>query len=188
MELSHSFNIVLNPEVSDKIRGVQNQLKTQMPELRKYDSSPHLAIATRFTDDRLEVAKLPDLLRAEFQNDRVWELEFQNFSTSSEGNYIFLNLTENSKNKIYQLRERAYAATKGIGHETPDNLPPKFAFDPHISIIKSDPEKIAAALPKLNHDFTGIKMLVNKYELTSETPNPDGFSNFPVICQIILNS
>lgn len=58
-ELAHSFNIALSDEISGKIKREQEKLLKLFAERRFYDSSPHLAIATKFMGDKMALAVFP---------------------------------------------------------------------------------------------------------------------------------
>jgi hypothetical protein len=105
-------------------------------------------------------------LDKEFSRDKKWELTFFSFSPSETGNYIFLNLDKKSKEIIFSLHERAFAVTKAIGLEGQGGLPPKYAYDTHISIIKLQPEEVSLAMEIISEDFSGITTRVESYEVT----------------------
>jgi len=183
-ELSHSFNAVLDKEFSKKLFHIQQKLKEKIVERRNYDSSPHLAIATKFMGES-DTDNFANALIREFSNDQKWELRFTNFSPSETGNYIFLNLDKKSKEIIFTLHERAFSATKNIGSEGQGGLPPKYAYDPHISIIKLQPAEVSLAMEIISEDFSKITTSVESYEITRQKDNDNGFSDFPVIQEIL---
>ena len=78
LELAHSFNIRLTPDILRQLRGEQELLAGRFKELRGYDSSPHLAIATKFMGVA-DSGAFADALAGEFGQDAPWELEFADF-------------------------------------------------------------------------------------------------------------
>ncbi len=186
-ELSHSFNIKLTQEISQKIREEQNKLKSLgFIEKRFYDSSPHLAIATKF----MSVEDTPvfiEALKEEFENEDKWELEFSDFGVSETQDYIFLHLTKESEQKLIEFHNRAFEKTKEIGLEVQTARKFRnFAYASHISIIKLLPEEVGNALKAIQKDFSGIKMSVTTLEITRQEDTMEGFSNFPVVASIEL--
>jgi hypothetical protein len=97
-------------------------------------------------------------------------------------------VNKDSEQKIIQLHNRIFEATKNIGLEIQTGKKFRhFDYNPHISIIKLSQEEIGKALEIIKEDFSGIKMLVSSLEITRQTDDENGFSNFPVICEINLN-
>jgi hypothetical protein len=188
-ELAHSLNIQLSQEIKGKLRSEQDKLSGKFKEQRFYDSSPHLAIATKFMSEK-ETDKFVEALKNEFKNDKVWKLEFSDFELAKTMDYIFLRLNANSEQKLLDLHKRAFEATKNIGLEiqTGNKFRPIIIYSPHISMIKLLPEESPKALEIIKNDFSGIKMLVSCFEITRQTDDEKGFSNFPVISEINLNS
>jgi len=187
-ELAHSFNIRLSKEITDRLKSEQDKLSEKFSERRFYDSSPHLAIATKFMNDG-ETDKFIEALKKEFQNETTWELEFSDFGLAETMDYIFLHLSVDSEQKLINLHERAFQATKNIGLEiqTSSKFRPIIIYSPHISMIKLLPEESSDALEIIKNDFSGIKMSVSCFEITKQTDNEKGFSKFPVMCEISLN-
>ena len=185
-ELAHSFNITFTNEISGKIKKEQEKLLKLFSERRFYDSSPHLAIATKFMEnDMTETFK--NTLNREFENDAAWELEFADFRQSETQDYIFLHLNPESRQKLLDLHERTFQVTKEIGLEIQSgNKFRHFEYDPHISIIKLGTEEIGNALATLNNDFRRVRMPVNRYQITRQEDIENGFSNFPIIAEISL--
>ena len=187
-ELSHSFNIELNQEVIRRLRDEQDRLSEKFKERRLYESSPHLSIANKFMD-AATTPRFIEALRNEFKSDTSWELEFADFRQSETNDYIFLHLNPRSQQKLFNLHERAFSATKSIGLEIPSgNKFRHFQYDPHISIIKLTPEDMEAALSLIREDFVGVKMPVMRYVITQQTNDEEGFSYFPVIDEINLTN
>ena len=118
-ELAHSFNIQLEKEMAHKLKNEQDKLSKEFNERRFYDSSPHLAIATKFMDETMTQI-FAEVLTDEFKNDVPWELGFANFRPSETGDYIFLHFNTESRQKLFDLHERAFRVTKGIGSEIPN--------------------------------------------------------------------
>jgi len=184
-ELAYSFNIVLDDAIAQKIINVQKGLFEKFGERRKYDPSPHLSIATKFMDQ----SKTDDFVKAlenEFQENKSWELEFAGFAPSETGSYIFLNLSDQSRKKVFELHRRAFEATKNIGYEGHGGLPPEYPYDPHISIIKSKSEERDDILKLINKNLSRVKMKVNSYVVTRQENNEDGFIVFPALYKIDL--
>lgn len=94
-ELAISFNISLSSEILQDLKGEQEKLSRIFSEKRFYDSSPHLAIATKFMGDPL-TQEFIDAIRNEFEKDSPWELEFADFRPAQTGDYIFLHLSPES--------------------------------------------------------------------------------------------
>ena len=184
-ELAHSFNVILSSEISQKLGNEQDKLVEKIREQRNYDSSPHLSIATKFMPESQTEAFKAALLK-EFRNDISWNLEFAGFSISTGKNYLFLNLSNDSRQKLFELHERAFTATENIGNKGQGGLPPKYTYDPHISLIKLLPEDSDAALKLVGDDFAAIKMRILSYEITRQEDTENGFSNFPVLERINL--
>ncbi len=185
-ELAHSFNIHLDTEVIGRLKSEQEKLTKQFKERRFYDSSPHLAIATKFMDK--ETAQ--DFVRVlvdEFKDDVQWTLEFSDFSLSDTKDYIFLHLSKKSRRLLFKLHERVFRVTKDIGlEEQSNNKFRHFEYDPHISILKVEPTEAEKALSLIEKDFSGVKTQALQYEITQQTDNKEGFSTFPVIYEINL--
>ncbi|MCB9790451.1 hypothetical protein H6764_00285 [Candidatus Nomurabacteria bacterium] len=81
---------------------------------------------------------------------------------------------------------RTKACSKGIGNETPKGLPPKYSYDPHVSIIKLEESMMQKALRHINSDFVGKKRKVTRLEVTMEERDETGFGNFPIVLEIGL--
>ncbi|MFA6495034.1 MAG: 2'-5' RNA ligase family protein [Candidatus Paceibacterota bacterium] len=186
-ELSHSFNVKLSRELSQELFAIQKQLRKNISERRDYDPSPHLAIATKFMRGS-DTQKFIQALSGEFSEDRAWDLAFVGFSPSETGDYIFLNLSEESKETLRALHKRALATTKGVGFEGIGGLPPKYAYDPHISIIKLQPKEVSLAMEIIGGGFSRAAMKVNSYEVTRQENDKLGFGNFPALKEIRLKS
>lgn len=135
----------------------QGRLSERFKEQRFYDFSPHLSIANKFMD----AAATPNFIEAlvnEFKNDTSWELEFADFRPAKTNDYIFLHLSPESWQKLFDFHERAFLVTKGIGLEIPSgNKFRYFEYDPHISIIKLAPEDMGKAIGFIKEDFLGEK-------------------------------
>jgi hypothetical protein len=186
-ELAHSLNIRLGDEILNKLKVEQNKLLEKFNERRMYDSLPHLSVATKFMS-REETSKFTEVLKNEFKDDKVWELEFADFKPSDTQDYIFLHLNPESEKKITELHERAFKATREIGLEIQTgNKFRHFDYNPHISIIKLAPEEVAEAIGIINN-FSGVKMPVSSFYVTRQTDNKNGFSDFPTIDEIKLNN
>lgn len=185
-ELSVSFNIQLSPEILNELKEEQNKLLVKFSERRFYDSSPHLAIATKFMGESL-VLQFINALKNKFSNEEIWELEFSDFGPSITNDYIFLHLNPESKQKLTQLHEHAFEATKCIGlEESSGGRFRHFDYDPHISLIKVGSENIDEALALVKKDMSGMKMPVTQYVVTRQTDNENGFADFPIVCEINL--
>lgn len=180
-ELSHSFNIELSQEVLRRLKDEQSRLSERFKERRFYDFSPHLSIANKFMD-AATTPKFVEALANEFKNDTAWELKFADFRPAKTNDYIFLHLHPESRQKLFDLHERAFWVTKGIGLEIPSgNKFRYFEYDPHISIIKLTPEDMGTAISLIKEDFVGVKMPVMRYVTTQQTDDEKGFSNFPIV-------
>lgn len=185
IELSSSLNIELSPEILEELNAEQNKLADFFTEKRFYDSSPHLSLVNRFVTES-DFPRYIEALQNEFKNDAKWELEFSDFRLAATGDYIFLHLSPESTKKMFEIHERALKATTDIGTEIPPGKFRHFSYDPHISIIKLEPENATKALSAIQKDMLGVKMPVTKYVLTKQTDDEKGFSNFPVVCEIGL--
>src|SRR3972149_11351622 len=185
-ELACSFNIVLDKEIRERIRKIQNDLVEKFSEKRFYDSSPHAAICTKF----MGISKTKDfveVIQKEFKNDKIWELELSTFVPSDQGTYIFLNFSKKSVDKIFELNKRAIESTKGIGFEVQHGEDkPKYPYFPHISIIKLEDHEVTEAINLIRDDLNGLKMPVRKYEIMVQKDNKKGFAHFPTIREINL--
>ncbi len=186
-ELSHSLNLALTPDVIEKLKEEQNKLKNLgFIEQRFYDSSPHIAIATKFMGVE-DSGKFIKSLKEELGNEKKWELEFSDFGASETQDYIFLHLSKESEQKLVDLHNRAFQKTKRIGLEVQTARRFRnFVYAPHISIIKLLPEEANKALATIKKDFLGITMSVIFLEITRQEDTEDGFSNFPVVATIEL--
>lgn len=187
-ELAHSINIRLSDKILDKLKEKQDKLLEKFNERRMYDSSPHLSIATKFMGAN-DTQRFVEALKNEFENDKVFEIKFAGLRPSGTQDYIFLHLSPESEQKVIELHERAFDATKDIGLEIQTG--PKFRhfdYNPHISIIKLTPEEVTKAIGMIKNDFSGIKTLVSSFYITRQTDNKNGFSDFPTINEIKLNN
>jgi hypothetical protein len=184
-ELAHSFNIVLNDDFLKEILEIQKRLKEKITERRNYDSSPHLAIATKFMDES-KTDDFVKILIKEFSNDKKQELIFSSLSISKDKDYIFLNPNEKSKEIISSLHKRAFITTKDIGFENHNGLSLKYLYNPHISIIKLQPEQIPLAMEIIGNDFSDFALRMESYEITRQKDRESGFSDFPIIQKINL--
>ena len=184
-ELAHSFNVVLDKRISAKIKDVQETVASKIKERRNYDNSPHLAVATKFmraviTDNFVKA------LYKEFSAEKPFEITFTRFESAETGNYIFLNLDTESREKLFALSERAFQVTRGVGFEGHGGLAPKYPYDPHISVIKLETEEINHALGLINKDLSNLKMRASAFEITRGQLNDKGFGEFPVVATINL--
>lgn len=177
-ELAVSFNIVLSKDIQVELRRLQEKLSSMIKDRRNYDKSPHLAICTKFMPLKTTEVYIP-ILENQFKDLMAFDIEFTKFEPSTTGNYIFPNLSENSRDNIFKLNEKVKNISKGIGNESPKGLPPKYHYDPHISIIKLETYQIVKALQLLNDDFKITTMKVREIELTVEKRDKNGFATFP---------
>ena len=161
-------------------------LSREFSEQRFYDSSPHLSVLTKFMAES-ETEALQTALENEFNNDEQWELEFSDFSLSHEQKYIFLNVTKESRKTLFDVHTRAMNATIGIGSEGMHGATiPKYEYDPHLSIMKLNPEDAVRAINQIKKDFAGLKMHVTRFELTRQKDDEKGYATFPVIAEVQL--
>lgn len=184
-ELAVSFNAVLSGELSKEIADLQKELSSRFDEKRFYDSSPHLAIATKFMTEE-ESEKFIETIKKEFEQEKAFEIEFDDFTLSSDRRYIFLNLNKPSREKIFKLYNRAMKVAKKIGAEGMQGNPPKYPYFPHISIIKLDEKDACKAIRMILHNLKGRKMLVTKLEITRQQDDDGGFAYFPSISVLDL--
>ena len=155
-----------------------------------YNSLPHLSIATKFMGAN-DTRNFVEILKNEFKEDKIFELEFTDFRPSDTQDYIFLHLSPESERKIIELHERAFKVTKDIGLEIQTGNKFRrlnYNYNPHISIIKLNPEEVAKAIGMIKNDFSGVRMFVSSFYITRQTDNKDGFSDFPTIDEIKLNN
>ena len=189
-ELAHSINIMLNEVILGKLKNKQNKLLEKFSERRMYNSLPHLSIATKFMEAN-DTRNFVEILKNEFKEDKIFELEFTDFRPSDTQDYIFLHLSPESERKIIELHERAFKVTKDIGLEIQTGNKFRrlnYNYNPHISIIKLNPEEVAKAIGMIKNDFSGVRMFVSSFYITRQTDNKDGFSDFPTIDEIKLNN
>ncbi len=189
-ELAHSINIMLNEVILGKLKNKQNKLLEKFSERRMYNSLPHLSIATKFMGAN-DTRNFVEILKNEFKEDKIFELEFTDFRPSDTQDYIFLHLSPESERKIIELHERAFKVTKDIGLEIQTGNKFRrlnYNYNPHISIIKLNPEEVAKAIGMIKNDFSGVRMFVSSFYITRQTDNKDGFSDFPTIDEIKLNN
>lgn len=125
-------------------------------------------------------------IKNEFKDETRWELEFADFKLAETNDYVFLHLSPESRQKMFDIHEQAFRATKDIGSETPNGKFRHFPYDPHISIIKIEPEQAMKALSEIQKNMSGVQMPVTKYEITKQIDDENGFANFPIICEIDL--
>lgn len=185
-DFSHSFNVRLTSDIMRQLKKEQDVLAGKFTERRFYDSSPHLSILTKFMGYADTTAYVQTLMD-EFRRDSSWELEFSDFRQCATGDYIFLYLAHESRQRLLEMHERALCITRGIGLEeqTPKRFR-SFVYEPHISIMKLEPVSVPAALPLLSYNFVGTKMPVIAYDITRHTEDETGFATFPVVCAIEL--
>jgi len=189
-ELAHSINIMLNEVILGKLKNKQNKLLEKFSERRMYNSLPHLSIATKFMGAN-DTRNFVEILKNEFKEDKIFELEFTDFRPSDTQDYIFLHLSPESERKIIELHERAFKVTQDIGLEIQTGNKFRrlnYNYNPHISIIKLNPEEVAKAIGMIKNDFSGVRMFVSSFYITRQTDNKDGFSDFPTIDEIKLNN
>jgi hypothetical protein len=184
-ELAVSFNLRLPYNVYKYAISLQNAARKVTSDLRKYDTSPHLAIATKFMPFILS-EQYTNCIRENFLENKKFEIEFDSFKIAETNNYIFLEPTMESKKYILELRKAALEKSKGIGFETPMNQPALFQYDPHISIIKCPSDKIEAILKEINNDLISISGIVEVLFVSREKRRSDGFGDFPEILTIDL--
>jgi len=185
--LSHSFNVCLGEDILKKLRQEQEKLAKVFTELRPYDSSPHLSIGTKFMTES-ETGAYLHAVAQEFKSEKTWELTLSDFEPSDAqiGKYIFLTLAPESRERMFSLHERLFRATKGIGSEGMHGPTPKYPYDPHISLIKVQPEEMPQAIQLIQEDLGGVVTPVTRYELTRQKEDEKGFSTFPVMLSIDL--
>ncbi len=184
-ELAHSFNIHLPEPEANQIKQIQEKLTLHFDDCRQYDKSAHVSILTKFMDESHSSA-FSDALKKEFAHEKPWILECSHLAPSEGNTYIFLHFTEESKQRLFAIHERAVNVTQEIGSEGKDGLPAKYAFDPHISIIKILPENMNDALALIEMKLN-IEITVDSYEITRQLEDGAGFTSYPVIANIFLN-
>lgn len=185
-ELATSFNVVLPRDFSKEIIGLRKKLSSKFEEKRFYDSSPHLAIATKFMTKE-ESEKFVSAIKDEFKNEVAWEIEFSDFSLSDDNKYIFLNLSEESGRKMFNIHNRAINSTKEVGAEGMSGNPPRYLYFPHVSIIKLDESDTKKAIKLTQNNFKGRKIRITEYEITRQEEDEKGFAHFPVFATVKLN-
>lgn len=178
-ELAVSFNVVIKEDIRNRLKEVQKKLLSEINERRNYDSSPHLAVCTKFMPQNL-VDEYTKIIKENFSNLPSFTITFTEFAPSPTNNYIFLNLDEQSRNTIFELNRKIKEVTKRIGNEALNGLPPKYPYDPHISIIKLEEYQVEKALQLLNESFNNVQMTVESFELTVEERDHTGYASFPV--------
>lgn len=179
-----SFNIFLPDSFSRKIKNIQDELYEVIPDRRKYDTSPHLSICTKF----MKVGNIEDFVKTvkkEFSNCKSFKLKFTTVGPTKGLNYIFLYLDEDSKAFLRNMNTHALNATKGMGLETIDGTPIKYPYLPHISIIKLYPEHVEEALRIIGNNFLPIDINISTLEITQELESDEGII-FPRICRLDL--
>ncbi len=185
-QLAISFNIVLSEDVQNKLKEVQKMLAEHITERRHYDSSPHLAICTKFMPQS-KVEEYTEVINRTFNNLQTFTIKFTKLEPTTSGKYIFLNLETKSREYILELNTKTRAATKGIGNETIDGLPTRYPFDPHISIIKLEPHETQKALDLLDQ-IELAPMLIQQLEVSVESRDENGYATFPIKLVLNLNS
>ena len=177
-ELAISFNVAIQADIKNRLKEVQRKLNTEISERRNYESSPHLAVCTKFMPQNL-VEEYTKTIEDNFSKIPAFTITLTEFAPSPTNNYIFLNIDEESRKTIFELNRKIKEVTKGIGNESPKGLPPKYPYDPHISIIKLEEYQIKKALQLLNENFSNVQMIVESFELTVEKRDESGFASFP---------
>lgn len=177
-ELAISFNIAIQEDIKTRLKEIQRKLNTEISERRNYESSPHLAVCTKFMPQNL-VNEYTKAIKENFSDIPSFTITFTEFAPSPTNNYIFLNLDEQSRSTIFELNRKIKEVTNGIGNESLKGLPPKYPYDPHISIIKLKDYQIKKALQLLNDSFGNVQMVVESFELTVEKRDESGFASFP---------
>ena len=183
--LAHSVNIALQDEITQRIISIQKELSIKHKELRFYDSSPHISILTKFMSPKL-TEKFATAIKDEFSNDKKWELKFSIFTKAEPSSYVFLNFSEETKNRIYELHNRAIKTTKDIVSLGQAGGLPKYQYNPHISIIKLDTNEVDEAFEFIHHKLDGISMPVDTYVITRESLDNKGYGTFPIYSSIHL--
>lgn len=184
-ELAISFNLLLPDNVEEYIKHLQSEARTKTTELRHYDTSPHLAIATKFMPIRL-TDKFIDCINNEFKNQKPFEIHFDSLTIAETKNYIFIEPSQETKDYINQLRIKALEVSKDIGFETPKNQPARFEYIPHISIIKCSSENIDAVFNHLEKNLKEVSGTVNTLYINKEQRNKDGYAEFPRVLTLQL--
>lgn len=183
-ELAHSLNIKLDPVVVERITTLQLRLREHFKERREVDTSPHLSLLLRFaTGDVTEdfTRKLND----EFSGVHPFEITFAGCSASESGEYLFLDLDDTSAEFLSGLHRHADDATKGIGSGGKEGTAARFAYTPHVSLIKLLPEESQAALAALRGELQGLKSRVST--LTVSVDDEDMPGEIRVIHEIPLH-
>ncbi len=187
-EIAVSLNVVLNRDLIKDIKEIQRELNRNYKEQRNYDTTPHLAIVTKFMIPEL-AHKYANLVTKELITKNAFNISFKRFKVPNAGTYIFLDLDEESKRSIIQINREVKKISKNFGFETPKGLPSKYSLDPHISIIKLEQENIGPAylaLKKIKTDLTHRSYLIEELEITKEVRKYNGYATFPKIAQIEL--
>jgi len=185
-EIAVSCNVALKPEFLDEVRKLQQLVTNVYAEQRNYDTTPHIAIATKFMQSRYASEYVTSLLGT-FTDTPAFVLRVEAITKASQGTYLFLDLDTKSKQHLVEMRATALTATKGIGYETPHNEPARYQYDPHISLVKLfDHSQLNGALKLLAGKFSPIETVIDSLYITKESRRADGYADFPVIEQIQL--
>ena len=177
---SHSLNVRLRPDIMQRLRAVQAGLAREFTELRWYDSTPHLSVATKFMP-YTETERYARTLRSIIRFGLAWTLEFAEFCPSSTGDYVFLELSRESQTVLKDLHGRILQGTRDIGSEEQTvKLFRSFSYSPHISVMKVGADNVERALGCISESLRDVQMRVNAYDLVRHENDASSFPRFPV--------
>lgn len=184
-ERVHTIYVDVNREVSDLLFSAYGEITKQYKDKRGYDWKPHMNILSAvIKNDKTE--QFTKQFMGEFKNNKKTEIVFTHFSMRESG-YIFLEPDLPSKKLFKGLHSRALRHAKKLGYEgyTIGRVH-QYPFNPHLSVIKLDPEKISKAFDAVKNRKFEIKMPVNEYILGRQVRKKNGLDNFKTLGTIKL--
>lgn len=186
---SVSLNLKLPPHLLDTLKNVSAKLTDEFPDQRNYDTTPHIALLTKFFTPEQLTEDYIKVLNLSIHKLKPMDLSFQGFSLSEDKKYVFLDLNHESSQAILKYREELLSATESSGLERLPGYVDR-EYVPHITILKVDPAVATTALAEAQELFSYLRdqeFTVNSLVLTEMQTDQTGNRIFPVIKEYMLN-
>ncbi len=184
--LSVSVNLLLPKEIISLVHFLHCQPTDEFSELREYDPSAHFSVLNKFLYED-QVGALCDLTQKYFRNIPRFMITLDSIGTTHSKRYLFLYMNKESNKILQQINFDLKKSSEKIGYETWDKKMNKYAYVPHISLIKIDPESSEKALKIARSSFNKTEVNIDGIEITKEIKNKGQHVGFEKICRISLH-
>jgi hypothetical protein len=201
----HTLLIPLSEEYHEELfalyKNISKKFTNQYLDEKSYKA--HITIGVLPLRDK-DTQKFVDACTKAVLGTKKFKVTFDHFELSEEKKYIFLNLDRSSEEKILDLRKKFEKETE---EKFKIEIPQKYLeiwdsftnaekerlkdcgsphqFEPHISIVKLNPEDSGKALEEAKGcDILGKSFEIKKFQISGQSEDPD--NQYPVLKEIVV--